>query len=90
MEFDGQILLCVVTRSSARLAVVDCARGIGAQEARNSGKKTHVSMELVCRAEPNGLNWNDMQGRALYAGIVGCSSLFVYARILYLLIYHVC
>ena len=68
-----------MTRSSARLAVVDCAWGIGAQEARNSGKKTPVSMELVCRAEPNVLNGNDMQGRALYAGIVECSSLSVYA-----------
>ena len=51
-----------MTRFSARLAVVDCARGIGAQEARNSGKKTPVSIELVCRAEPNVLNGNDMQG----------------------------
>ena len=49
-----------MTRVSARLTLEDCARGIGAQEARNSGKKTPVSIELVCRAEPSVLNGNDM------------------------------
>ena len=79
LEFDGRILLCVVTRISVRLTLADCARGIGAQEARNSGKKTPASIEFVCGAEPNVLNGNNMQGRALYARIAECSSLSVYA-----------
>ena len=79
LEFDGRILLCVVTRISARLTLADCARGIGAQEARNSGKKTLVPIELVCRAEPSVLNGNDIQGRALYARIAERSSLSLYA-----------
>ena len=42
-----------MTRVSVRLTLEDCAWGIGAQKAQNSGKRTLVPIELVCRAEPN-------------------------------------
>ena len=43
---------CVVTRISSRLGLEDCARDRGAWEARDTGKKTTVPIELVCRAGP--------------------------------------
>ena len=51
-----------MTRVSARLKLEDCARDIGARRARDSGKKTLVPIELVCRAEPNVF---ELQGIAL-------------------------
>ena len=37
--------MCVVTRSLERLGLEDCARGLGASEPRDTGKRTVAPVE---------------------------------------------